>query len=85
MKNFQNLDRDEVDDLLPEHLTLVNEELLGHIEQAHEYNQSPVLSKLPRVIEEDSSCKEDDNLELSNNRFSLSENKIANDDSAINM
>ena len=83
LKNFHNLDRDELDDMLPEHLTLINDELLGHLYQGTDENQSPIITKVPRVIEEISASKEINKFDFSNEK-SLSSSKKENDDSAIN-
>lgn len=83
-KNFQQLDNEDVDDLLPEHMTLNNEEMLGQISQVQDYNNSP-MKKLKKVIEEVSGSKEEDTSHvMSNDRFSSLDKKEVNDDSAIN-
>lgn len=69
--------------MLPEHLTLMNDELLGHLYQANDDNQSPIIGKIPRVIEDNSESKDINKFDFSNER-SLSSSKKENDDSAIN-
>lgn len=84
-KNFQNFDQDEVYDMLPEHLTLVNEEMLGQISQVQDEKGSP-MKYLPKVIEQFSESKKGDidRSEISGDQFLSPEHKDHNDDSAIN-
>ena len=74
--------------MLPEHLTLNHEEMLGHISQVNDYaNQNCSGNKIPNAIEEISYSKENtcSNLVASYDRsLSVSKSNLHNDDSAIN-
>jgi hypothetical protein len=85
LKNFQQIDQDDVYDMIPEHLTLVNEEMLGRMSQVNDYNCSPIQRKAQ--IQESSHFAKPEIPSRSpkrRDRFLSPEQKDQNNDSAIN-